>query len=291
MPRLPKLIICAAIAGGATLKSQNEHVPYRPEEFADEVERCSAEGVSIVHVHAKDLGSGYGTIDLEANRAVYNAIRSRCPDMIVNISSASFFDDKETRILPVTELKPEMCSFNTNSMNFALVSYRTGEVKLEAVYRNPFLDQVFYAKKIRAAGTKPEFEIFDPGGLNNIIGILDKQEGLFDHPMHFQFVYGVAGGMTWDQKLHIALVDMLPRGSTWSVCGVGPNQVPAVFQAVITGGHARIGLEDNIWNPDKTLSQGSWEQVRWVKDLARVANREIASCAEARAILGLPGRP
>jgi 3-keto-5-aminohexanoate cleavage enzyme len=291
MPKMQKLIICAAIAGGATKKDQNQHVPYAPEEFAEEVERCYQEGVSIVHIHAKDPATGYGTIDLEANRAVYEAIRKRCPDMIVNISSASFFDDKETRILPITELRPEMCSFNTNSMNFALVSYRTGEVMLEAVYRNPFLDQIFYAKKMRGAGTKPEFEIFDPGGLNNIINILDKQEGLFDHPMHFQFVYGVAGGMTWDQKLHIALVDMLPPGSTWSVCGVGPNQVPAIFQAVISGGHARVGLEDNIWNPDKTLSKGSWEQVRWVKDLARIANREVATCRETRAMLSLPEKP
>jgi 3-keto-5-aminohexanoate cleavage enzyme len=290
MPKRDKLIICAAIAGGATKKEQNQHVPYMPEEYADEVERCYNEGVSIVHLHAKDLKTGYGTIDLEANRKVFEAVRQRCPDMIVNISSASFFDDKETRILPITELRPEMCSFNTNSMNFGMVSYKTGEILLEALYRNPFLDQVFYARKMKAAGSKPEFEIFDPGGLNNIIGILDKQEGLFDHPMHFQFVYGVAGGMTWDQKLHIAMVDMLPAGSTWSVCGVGPNQVPAIFQAVISGGHTRIGLEDNIRNPDGSLSQGSWEQARWVKDLARIAGREIASCAEARAMLSLPER-
>lgn len=290
MPRKGKLIICAALSGGATMKEQNPNVPYTPEEFADEVEKCHAEGVSIVHIHAKDAASGYGTIDLEANRAVYEAVRKRCPEMVVNISSASFFDDKETRILPITELKPEMCSFNTNSMNFGLVSYKTGEIKLEVIYRNPFLDQIFYAKKMKSVGSKPEFEIFDPGGLNNVINILDRQEGLFDHPMHFQFVYGVAGGMTWDLKLHLALVDLLPPGSTWSVCGVsGTNQIPAAFQAVISGGHVRIGLEDNIHNPDKTLSKGSWEQVRWVKDLARIANREIATCADAREMLGLRG--
>lgn len=291
MPKKEKLIICAALSGGPTRKEQNPNVPYYPEEFADEVERCYNEGVSIVHLHAKDPESGYGTIDLEANREVYRAVKKRCPDMIVNISSASFFDDKETRMLPITELKPDMCSFNTNSMNFGMVSYKTGEIMLEVIYRNTFQDQVYYAKKIKEAGTKPEFEIFDPGGLNNIINILDKREGLFDHPMHFQFVYGVAGGMTWSQKLHIALVDMLPPGATWSVCGVsGVNQIPAAFQSVITGGHVRVGLEDNIHNPDKTLSAGSWEQVKWVKELARIAGREIATCADAREMLSLPER-
>jgi len=290
MPKMEKLIICAAVAGGATQKSQNEHVPYLPEEFADECERCYQEGASIVHIHAKDMKTGYGTIDLETNRKVYEAVKKRCPDLILNISTASFFDEKEIRILPITELQPEMCSFNTNSMNFAMASYKTGEIMLEVVYKNSFEDQVFYAKKMMESGARPEFEIFDPGGLSNIINILDKQKGLFYHPMHFQFVYGVAGGMPWSTKLHLALVDMLPAGSTWSVCGVGPNQIPAAFQAVIGGGHVRVGLEDNIRNPDKSLSKGSWEQILWVKDLARIAGRDIASSSDARIMLGLPER-
>jgi 3-keto-5-aminohexanoate cleavage enzyme len=291
MPRKEKLIVCAALSGGATMKAQNQAVPYTPAEFADEAERCYAEGVSIVHIHAKDPSSGYGIIDLEANRAVYEAIKSRCPELIVNISTASFFDDKETRILPVTEIRPDMCSFNTNSMNFGMVSYKTGEIKLEVIYRNPFIDQIFYAKKIKSVGTKPEFEIFDPSGLNNITGILDKQDGLFDHPMHFQFVYGMAGGMTWNLGLHLALVSQLPQGSTWSVCGVsGVNQIPAAFQAVISGGHVRVGLEDNIYLPDGNLAKGSWEQVKWVKELAWIAGRPIATCADAREMLSLPGR-
>jgi 3-keto-5-aminohexanoate cleavage enzyme len=287
MPKMEKLIISAAVAGGATLKSQNEHVPYTPEEFADECERCYQEGASIVHIHAKDYETGYGTIDLEANRKVHESIRERCPELIVNISTASFFDGKEIRMLPVTELGPEMCSFNTNSMNFALVSYRTGKALMETVYKNSFEDQEYYARMVKEAGTKPEFEIFDPGGLNNIINILDKQEGLFVHPLHFQFVYGVAGGMPWDLKLHLSLVDMLPPDATWSVCGVGPNQVPAAFQAVISGGHVRVGLEDNIRNPDKTLSKGSWEQILWVKKLAWIAGRDIASPEEARKMLSI----
>jgi len=291
MPKQTKLIICAAVAGGATKKEQNPNVPYTPEEFADECEKCYNEGVSVVHLHAKDPETGYGTIDLEANRQVYAAVRERCPDLIINISSASMFDPPEKRILPISELKPEMCSFNTNSMNFAMANFKTGEVLMEFIYKNSFKDQVFYAEKMMEAGSRPEFEIFDPGGLSNIIHILDKREGLFFHPMHFQFVYGVAGGMTWNQKMHLALVDMLPSNSTWSVCGVaGLNQIPAAFQAVMSGGHVRIGLEDNIRNPDKTLSKGSWEQVGWVKDLARIAGREIASCSDAREILSLSER-
>jgi len=291
MAKQSKLIICAAVSGGVTLKEQNPNVPYTPLEFADECEKCYNEGASIVHVHGKDLKTGYGTVDLETNRLVYDAVKERCPELIINISSASMFDPAEKRILPISELKPEMCSFNTNSMNFAMANFKTGEVKMEFIYKNSFEDQAFYATKMKEAGSRPEFEIFDPGGLIGIINILDKREGMFIHPMHFQFVYGVAGGMTCNQKLHLSLVDMLPPGSTWSVCGLaGINQIPAAFQAVISGGHVRIGLEDNIRNPDRSLSKGSWEQIGWVKDLAKIAGREIASCTETREILNLPER-
>jgi len=290
MKKMSKIVITAAITGGATRKENNPNVPYTPEEMADECEKCYREGASVVHIHAKNLETGYGTIELEAVRAVYDAVVARCPEMIINISSADMFEPKEKRVLPITTLKPEMCSFNTNSMNFAFADYRTGQVPLEVIYRNTFEDMVYYAQEMKGAGVRPEFEIFDPGGFNNVVGILDRQEGLFHHPMHFQFVYGVAGGMAFEIPLHTALVGMLPSDSTWSVCGVGPNQMPAAFMAAIGGGHIRVGLEDNIRNPDNSPSRGSYEQVIWARQLAELTNRGVATPSEARVILGLPER-
>jgi 3-keto-5-aminohexanoate cleavage enzyme len=281
-----KLIICAAISGGATTKVHNPNIPYTPEEFAEEARRCYEEGAAMVHIHGKDIHTGFGTVELEANRAAFEAIRAECPKLIVNISTGSTSDTAETRMKPIEVLKPEMCSFNTGTMNFALANHKTGEILIEFIYRNTFADMEHYAAVANAAGTKPEFEIFDPGGIGNL-QILSRRGNLIRHPMHFQFVYGVAGGMQFDQALHLALVGMLPEGSTYSVCGVGAQQYKAAFMSIISGGHVRIGLEDNTRMPDKSPAKGSWEQILWVKELARVAGREVASPDEARAILGL----
>lgn len=286
MAKSSKLIISAALSGGATTKESNPGVPYTPEEFAEESYRCFQEGVSIVHIHAKDPKTGYGTVDPEKTREVYDAIKARCPDIIVNISTGSMTDTPEDRIRPIEELKPEMCSFNTNSMNFGFINYRTGEVIMEFVYRNTFSNQDFWAEKVLRAGTRPEFEIFDPGGLNNI-KLLDRKADRFRHPLHFQFVYGVAGGMPFEPLLHMSLVNALPPGSTFSVCGVGPHQVPAAFMSLITGGHVRIGLEDNVKMPDKSLARGSWQQAVWVRQAAHIAGRDIASPEEARDMLSI----
>jgi len=281
-----KLIITAALTGGATTKKSNPNTPYTPEEFAEESYRCLQEGVSVVHIHAKDMETGYATMDVQLHREIVAAIKDRCPEMIINISTGAMNTIDEQRIAPVIDIKPEIASCNTNSMNFALANHKTGEIMMEIVYENTFAMMEDFAIKMKENNVKPECEIFDSGGLYNCI-LLSRKKGLFEMPMHFQFVYGVAGGMQFDPTLHMSLIGQLPEKSTYSVCGVGPHQAKAALLAAITGGHIRISLEDNVKMPDGELAKGSWEQAIWVKQIAKIADRPIATPDEAREILNL----
>ena len=282
-----KLIITAALAGGATTKANNPNTPYTPEEFAEESYRCLQEGVSVVHIHAKDPETGMATPDIGVIRDTVDAIRDRCPELIINVSTGiSMGLPAEQRIAPVVAIKPDMASLNTNSMNFAIADHKSGKIMIEFLYENTFAMIEDFARQMKENGVKPESEIFDPGGLNNIM-LVRRQGDKFAEPLHLQFVYGVAGGMTYDPTLQLALLQLMPDDATWSVCGVGPNQYKAAFLAAVHGGHIRIGLEDNVRVPGGELAQGSWEQVLWVKDLARIAGRPIATPEEAREMLGL----
>jgi len=281
-----KLIITAALTGGATTKHNNPNTPYTPEEFAEECYKCLQEGVSIVHIHAKDPATGMATMDVQAHRDVIGAVRERCPEMIINISTGAMQTPPEDRIAPILDLKPEIASYNTNSMNFAVANHKTGDIMIEFIYDNTFAMMEDFARKMKEVGTKPECEIFDPGGLYNCI-LLSRKEDLFAQPMHFQFVYGVAGGMQFDPLLHLSLVNQLPENATYSVCGVGPHQHKAALISAISGGHIRIGLEDNVKMPGGDLAKGSWEHALWVKEIAKVAGRPIATPDEAREMLAL----
>ena len=281
-----KLIISAAVAGGATLKENNPNVPYTPEEFADECEKCLQEGVSIVHIHAKDPDTGYATMDPVRIRETVAAVRERSPELIINLSTGAMNTPPEDRINPVKDVLPELASYNTNSMNFALARHKTGEILMEFIYDNTFAMMADFAKKMKDWGVKPECEIFDPGGLYNCI-LIRRQGDMFEEPMHFQFVYGVAGGMPFDPQVHLGLINLLPKDATFSVCGVAPNQYWGALIASITGGHIRVGLEDNIQMPNGELAKGSWEQATWVKQIAHIAGRPIATPDEAREILHL----
>ena len=281
------LIITAALAGGATSKNNNPATPYTPEEFAEESYRCLQEGVSIVHIHAKDPSTGMATADVKQIKQTIAAIRDRCPDLIINLTTGYPEGvSPDERIASVMEIKPEMASLNVNSMNMGFGDYKKGALMYEFVYTNPFSSIERFGRAMRAHKVKPEIEIFDPGGINNTL-FIRRQGDVFAEPMHFQFVYGVLGGMVFTSLLHLALMGQLPENATYSVCGVGPHQVAAAFMSVICGGHVRIGLEDNVRMPDGTLAKGSWEQATWVKELASIYGRPVATPDETRRILTL----
>jgi 3-keto-5-aminohexanoate cleavage enzyme len=284
-----KVVISAALAGAATMKAQNPAVPYTPEEFAEESYRCMNEGAAVVHIHVRDPENGLPTADIGKIRTTIQAIRDRCPGLIINMSSAiGPWVSKEDRIAPIAAIEPEMASLNTNSMNFGLANWKTGEVPMEIVFENTFSMLVTYAKTMREHKVKPECEIYDFGGLYNVL--LVRKQGIFEEPMHFQMVFGVAGGVPYDPFNLARMRDLLPEGASWSVCGVGPHQFAAGMTAAVNGGHIRVGLEDNVRMPNGELAKGSWEQVQWAVQVTRLAGREVAGPEEAREIFHIPRR-
>ena len=284
-----KLVISAALAGAATVKSQNENVPYTAEEFGNEAKKCYEAGASIVHIHARDPEKGNPTHELDIIKAVIDNIKEKAPDILINLSTAiSQVATEKQRIKPVETYKPPLCSLNTNSMNFSVGDHKTGKVMLAPtmVFMNNFSMIQKFAKKMKKAGSKPEIEVYDMGGLYNIL-FLNKQEGLFDQPLHFQFVFGVLGGIPFSYQNLASLLALKPPDATWSVCGVAKDQFRAGMCASVMGGHIRVGLEDNIRTVDGALAKGSYEQVEWAAKVAKIAGREVATPAETVEIFHL----
>ena len=283
-----KCIISAALTGAATRKEQNPNVPYTKDEFINEAVKCYENGATIVHIHARDPEHGAPTPDLGILRGIIEGIQNACP-IIINLSTAiSPFATKEQRISVVEEFKPEVASLNTNSMNFAVGDWREHKITFEIVFENTFEQLAWYAKTMKEAGNKPELEVNDMGGLYNVLFIME-QKGLFVEPLHFQFVFGVLGGMPFSTRNFGLFLESIPENATWSACGVGPASFPAAFHSVVNGGHIRVGLEDNIWITKGKLAAGSWELVGRAAEIVRIADREVASVEETREMLGLKG--
>jgi len=284
-----KCIITAALAGAATMKSQNEAVPYTTEEFIEEAYKCYNAGCAIVHIHARDPETGFPTASIDALRAIVKGITEKCP-IVINLSTAiGIGATPEERIGVVKALKPEMASLNTNSMNFALGDWKNHVVLGETVFTNTFQMLTDFAKEMKEAGTKPELEVYDLGGIYNTLFV--RPQGIFVEPLHYQFVWGVLGGCGLDLANFNRFRELIPDDATWSSCGVGPAQFRGAFIAAAEGGHIRVGLEDNVTISKGVPAKGSYEQVEKAVKIAQLADREPATPDETRKILGLKGGP
>lgn len=69
----------------------------------------------------------------------------------------------------------------------------------------------------------------------------------------------------------------------------GRFQFPLTTHALLLGGNARVGLEDNLYLEKGVLAKNSGEQVAKIIRIARELGIEPAAPAEAREILGLKG--
>ena len=86
----------------------------------------------------------------------------------------------------------------------------------------------------------------------------------------------------------MSLINELPEGALYSVIGTGPYQIPMNVMGILLGGHVRVGLEDNIYYRKGEKATGNAQLVGRIKRIAEDMNREVATPAQAREMLGLP---
>ena len=267
-------IITAAICGAETTRAMTPHLPISAQELGEEAARCREAGASVIHLHVRKP-DGAPTQDRALFAAAIAEIRERC-DVIVQTSTGGAVGmSAEERAQPL-DCGPEMASLNAGSMNFG-----------DDVFLNPFPMVREFARRMRERGIVPELECYDAGHVDSCLML--AKEGAIALPAHFDFVLGVRGGMAATEENLKFLIGKLPAGSSFNVAGIGRHQLGMAELSLRLGGHARCGLEDNIYLSKGVLAKGSYELVAKVAELARAAGREVATPAQARALLRIAG--
>jgi 3-keto-5-aminohexanoate cleavage enzyme len=278
-----KVVITAGLTGALTSKSHNPAVPYRPEEWAAEVRRCEEAGASVIAVHFREYETGIPTVDSTIMREVVEAIRSNCGCLLNLSTGVGIGTPHEQRKQPVLQHDPELASLNPGSINFCIVNWKSGEIQLDHTFMNPFRDSIEMAQIMHRKRIKPEMECFSPTHIETVLW-LQKYYKVFETPLHFGLVFGVAGAMQLNPGNLAACVALMPHDATWCGIGIGPNCFKIGMAALAFGAHLRVGLEDNILLK-AGLSKGSWDQVEAAVKMAALVGRSPASPAEAREIL------
>ncbi len=269
---MEKLIITAALNGAETSPEDNPGLPITPEEIAREGIKAGEAGASILHLHMRSE-DGSPSHDPRLFHQTQRLLQEES-DLILQFSTGGAVGMKlEERIAPL-ELKPEMATLTTGTVNFG------GDV-----FFNPPSYIKAFAQRMKELGIKAEIEVFESGMINNALYLYRK--GLLHDPLHFDLVMGVPGGIPGGEKDLLYLVEKLPPGASWSVAGIGSRELPLGVMAILMGGHVRVGFEDNIFYHRGQLAKDNAQLVARMARIAGELGREVATPDEARRILGL----
>ncbi len=292
----PNVIITCALTGAGDTVDKHPAIPVTPTQIAAAAVEAAKAGATVVHCHVRDPDTGKGSRDPALYREVMARIRDSGVDIIVNLT-AGMGGDLEigggenplafgpatdlvgplARLVHVEELLPDICTLDCGTLNFG-----DGDI----IYVSTPAALRAGAKRITELGVKAELEIFDTGHLwfaNQMI-----KEGLLRDPL-FQLCLGIPWGAPADTTTMKAMVDNLPAGATWAGFGIGRMQMPMAAQAVLLGGHVRVGLEDNLWL-DKGVPASNGSLVERVIKLIECMGARPMSPAAGRVKMGLKAR-
>lgn len=296
--KMPPVIICCACNGGVQGKESNSALPETAEEIAASVGGAYDAGASMVHVHARDPKHlTRPATSTEVWLDVNMRIRERCPEIIINNTTGGgpgMTMEERLRCLPA---RPEVASLNlTPDMSKFRLKARPDtfpDPHPEIVYDDciPFSYRLVseFAAAMKAHGVKPELETYHSGGswvMRDLIA-----QGLIEKPYWIQTVMGYQTSSWATPENVINLVREFPDGTVWLTSGIGPNQLPMTTMALILGGHVRVGLEDNVYYKRGELARSNAQLVERAVRLAHELGREVATPAQARAMLGLSPTP
>jgi len=270
--RMQPLVITCAPVGAEVRIDQTPHLPHTPQLLGETARAVREAGGSILHVHCRN-DDGTNTHEIERFRDAYEQIRAQS-DLIVQFSTGGAIGMTPEERASVLELRPEMATLTCGTVNFG-----------DDVFENSFPIMRGILKKMNEYGVRPELEIFDKGHLANARRL--ARERLLTFPQHVDFVLGVPGALEATVQNLCDLVDDLPDGCTWSVAGIGRQQLPMALAAIAMGGHVRVGLEDNLFYERGRLARNE-ELVARIARIAKEAGRAVATPDQARKVLGLP---
>ena len=299
-----KVIISCAVTGSIHTPSMSPYLPITADEIAQSALKAAEAGAAIVHLHARDPETGKPVHTPEDFIPFLRGIK-QASDVVVNITTgASPYMPVEYRVKPAQTWKPEVASLNMGSMNFGLFPMlkRFKDFKhdwepemLEAshdlVFRNSFKDIRYALETLNATGTRYEFECYDTSHLYNLHYFW--KEGLVQGPLFIQTCFGLLGGIGAHSEdvMHMKRTADRLFGDQyrWSVLAAGQAQMRVAAMAASMGGHVRVGLEDNLWIGRGQLAPSNAAQVVKVREIIEGLGLEVATPAEARAILMLKG--
>ena len=290
----PKFIIEVRI-NEYTGRQKNPHVPFTPEEIAEDVAECVRHGASIIHYHARDPHTGAPSTDAGVCMEIERRIRKKV-DVITMPTLGAHIVQSEGRIAHILEMakdpmtKPDCVPIDVVTTNMAMFNSDTGDFEREdRIYENSVADLKRLCQRVKSVGVKPIAMLWNVASVRVTEVLMNL--GFFDDPLYCEVVLFegklLAFGHPGTIKGMHSMLEFFPRNANWhwSAHAHG-NTLGITAGAIEAGGHATLGLGDYHY-PELGLPTNG-QLVAYVAGMARAMGREVATVADARKMLGMP---
>jgi 3-keto-5-aminohexanoate cleavage enzyme len=268
-------LITVAPTGAETAKSDCPQLPTTLAELVETAVACQDAGASLIHIHIRDA-EHRPSLDAVLLRETVQAVRERT-SLVIQLSTGGNVHDPLEKRLTVLDAEPDSCSLTCGTTNFG-----------DDVFLNPFPFMAQLYRQTQEREIVPEFELFDLGHVAALRRLIDAYGLPFGGKVHVDFITGVPGGMPGTPAALLAGIQALPTEVTsWAATGIGRSHLPIAAAALASGGHLRVGMEDNLNYAKGQPVQRNDELVSRAADLARLMQRPPLTTDEARSLLSV----
>jgi 3-keto-5-aminohexanoate cleavage enzyme len=290
-----KLIVNVAPTGSFMNRQQNPGQPYTMEENVQAVIEAYKEGAAVWHVHARNK-DGTPSKDPHVLKETIARVLDKCPDIVTSVipyadyGSGQGLDMVKRTVDVLTEAGPEY-------MQSAVLLIQTTGFSEKFAYivtEKTLSDTVKYMED---HGVRPEYQATSYQGIKDVLDWL-VAKGIAKDPPLMNIMMGFHGYShgsplgpdPWNYIYMMTMQQTLAPHAVKGVCAGGRNWLPFSTLAIMLGfDMVRVGMEDTVYiyphREDKI--QSSAQAVRKIVNVARELGREIATPAEARAIMGV----
>jgi uncharacterized protein (DUF849 family) len=305
MKHAQKVIITCAVTGSIHTPTMSPYLPLTPSQIVDAAVGAAEAGASIIHLHAREPATGKPSPDPRLFMDFLPRIKQQT-NAVMNISTGGGLKmTLEERLEAAHAARPELCSLNMGSMNFALHHIAPKYDKWKHDWEKGYLENTrkgivsntfeqierIIAEVGQAYGTRFEFECYDVSHLYTLAHFLDRK--LLSPPLFVQTIFGLLGGIGPDPEdlLHMRRTCERLFGDAfiWSILAAGKHQMALCTMGAIMGGNVRVGLEDSLYIGKGQMAKSNAEQVAKIRRILAELSLEIASPDEARDLLKLKG--
>ena len=292
-----EVFITCAVTGSGGTQDKSPEVPRSPEQIANSAIEAAKAGAAVVHCHVRDPETGAPARDPRLYRELTERIRDSGTDCVLNLTAGMGGDiitgpadaplplanstdmiGAAERVQHVVECRPEVCTLDCGTMNFAEADY--------IMANTPGMLETMAGMMVES-GVRIEIEAFDTGHLWLAKNLVER--GIIPEPVFVQLCMGVPWGAPDDLNTFMAMVNNVPAGCTFSAFSLGRNEMPYVAAAVLAGGNVRVGLEDNLYL-DRGVFAKNYQLVERAVTIVENLGARVIGPEEVRKKLGVEKR-